>query len=177
MRRADDLSRLVRAATGSSVNLTHVEFDAVRRLLEDRQTWSMLGRGTVENLAARIATCLPPGEGRTGEDADTAAMSIARGLLEFAVADLDPKVFQQLLLARLDRMETSEASALASALDSAMLDLHADLMTRFTRARASPIASPVSATQIACWPLPPGSRDQSPCLQPLWSRILAAAAG
>ena len=128
LRHADDLSRLVRAATASSVDLTHAEFDAVRRLLEDRQTWSILGRGTVENLAARIATCLPPGEGRTGEDADTAAMSIARGLLEFAVADLDPKVFQQLLLARLDRMETSEASAL----DSAMLDLHADLVTRFT---------------------------------------------
>jgi hypothetical protein len=49
---------------------------------------------------------------------------IARGLLEFAVADLDPKFFQQLLLTRLQRMETDQASML----DQALLDLHADLI-------------------------------------------------
>ena len=53
-------------------------------------------------------------------------MTIARGLLEFAVADLDPKLFQQLLLTRLQRMETDQASAL----DKALLDLHADLIAR-----------------------------------------------
>ncbi len=55
-----------------------------------------------------------------------AATTIARGLLEFAVADLDPKLFQQLPLTRLQRMQTDQASAL----DEALLDLHADLIGR-----------------------------------------------
>ena len=121
LRRTDDLSRLVRAATGTSVDLTQAEFDAVRKLLEDQQTWNVAGRGTVEDLATRIAACLPPRDGRTAEDAHAAALTIARGLLEFAVADLDPKLFQQVLMARLQRMETGQASAL----DEALLGLHA----------------------------------------------------
>ena len=117
----DDLSRLVRAATGSSFGLTRAEFGAVRKLLADQQTWSkVIGRGTVDDLAGRIADCLPPCDGRTAEGSHAAALTIARGLLEFAVADLDPKLFQQVLLARLQRMETDEASAL----DEAMLGLH-----------------------------------------------------
>ena len=59
LRRTDDLSRLVRAATGTSIDLTGAEFSAVRLLLEDRQTWSVAGRGTSEDLATRIASaCL-----------------------------------------------------------------------------------------------------------------------
>jgi hypothetical protein len=129
IRRTDDLSRLVRAATGTSVDLTRTEFDDVRRLLEDKQTWTVLGRGTDEDLAGltnRIAACLPPGDGRAPADAQAAAQTIARGLLEFAVADLEPKLFQQLLLARLGRMERNEADAL----DEALLGLHADLVAR-----------------------------------------------
>ena len=121
LRHTDDLSRLVRAATGSSVDLTQAEFDAVRKLLEDQQTWGVAGRGTVEDLADRIAACLPPRDGRTAGDSHAAALTIARGLIEFAVADLDPKLFQQVLLARLQRMETGQASAL----DEALLGLHA----------------------------------------------------
>ena len=121
LRRTDDLSRLVRAATGTSVDLTQAEFDAVRKLLEDQQTWSVAGRGTVEDLATRIADCLPPRDGRTADDSHAAALTIARGLIEFAVADLDPKLFQQVLMARLQRMETGQASAL----DEALLGLHA----------------------------------------------------
>ncbi len=121
LRRTDDLSRLVRAAIGTSVDLTQAEFDVVRKLLEDQQTWSVAGRGTVEDLATRIAGCLPPRDGRTADDAHDAALTIAHGLLEFAVADLDPKLFQQVLLARLQRMETGQASAL----DEALLGLHA----------------------------------------------------
>ena len=128
LRRTDDLSRLVRAATGSSVDLTDDELAAVRRLLEDQQTWTLLKHGTVEDLAARIADCLPARDGRTAEDSRAAGLTIARGLLEFAVADLDPRVFQQLLLTRLQRMETDQASAL----EEALLDLHADLAARFT---------------------------------------------
>ena len=121
LRRTDDLSRLVRAATGTSVDLTQAEFDAVRKLLEDQQTWNVAGRGTVGDLATRIAACLPPRDGRTADDAHAAALTIARGLIEFAVADLEPKLFQQVLLARLQRMETGQASEL----DKALLGLHA----------------------------------------------------
>ena len=121
LRRADDLSRLVRAATGTSVDLTQAEFGALRKLLEDQQTWSVAGWGTVEDLATRIAACLPLREGRTADDSHAAALTIARGLIEFAVADLEPKLFQQVLMARLQRMETGQASAL----DEALLGLHA----------------------------------------------------
>jgi hypothetical protein len=127
LRRADDLSRLVRAATGTAVALTPDEFDVVRNLLQDAQTWTVLGKGTVDDLAVRIAACLPERDGRTSVDAHSAALTIARGLLEFAVADLDPSLFQQVLLARLDRMETDQASAL----DEAMFGLHADLIAGF----------------------------------------------
>ena len=54
-------------------------------------------------------------------------MTIARGLLEFAVADLGPKLFQQVVLARLQRMKTDQASAL----DEAMFCLRADLAAGF----------------------------------------------
>ena len=128
LRRTDDLSRLVTAAIGTSIDLTDAEFDAMRQLLEDQQTWSLAGRGTVDDLAAQIASCLPPRDGRTTEASHAAAMIIARGVLEFAVADLEPKLFQQVLLARLNRMETDEASAL----DKALLGLHGDLSVGFT---------------------------------------------
>ena len=93
----------------------------MRRLLEDQQTWDVAGRGTVEDLATRIGSCLQACVGRTAEDSHAAALTIARGLLEFAVADLEPKLFQQVLLARLHRMETGQESAL----DMALLGLHA----------------------------------------------------
>ena len=60
------------------------------------------------------------------EDSYTAALVIARGMLEFATADLDPKLFQQVLMARLQRMELGQASML----DETLLGLHADLVTR-----------------------------------------------
>jgi len=121
LRHTDDLSRLVKAATGTSAELTRAEFDAIRSLLEDQKTWTVLGHGTVEDLATGIAACLSPLDGRTAEEAHAVALAIARGLIEFAVADLDPGLFQQVLMARLQRMETNEAKAL----DEAMLDLHA----------------------------------------------------
>lgn len=126
LRRADDLSRLVREATGDVVNLNRGEFGAVRRLLEDKRTWRLLGQGTVYDLAARIAPCLQERAGRTTEDSDTAALTIARGLLEFAVADLEPKLFQRVLMARLQRIEIHQASRL----DEALLGVQADLIAR-----------------------------------------------
>ena len=128
LRRADDLSRLVTRATGASFSLSQAEFDGVRRLLEDEKTWRLLGQASIEDLAAEVSARLPPGEGRTAGDSRAAAMIVSRGLLEFTVADLDPQLFEQLLLTRLQRMETGQASAL----DAALLDLHADLGARFT---------------------------------------------
>jgi hypothetical protein len=127
LRRADDLSRLVKAATGTAVDLSRDEFAAVRHLLESLETWRTLGHGTEEELAGQIAMCLPPRDGRTVTDSHATALIIARGLLEFAVADLDPGLFQRLLLARLQRMETGQASNL----DKALFGIQADLVAGF----------------------------------------------
>ena len=122
-RQTDDLSYLVQLATGTSTDLTRDEFDAVRQLLADRQTWVRLGKGPIEDLATWIAGFLPPRDGRTADDSHSAALVITRGLLEFTTADLDPKTFNKVLLARLRRMETGQASTL----DKALLDFHSDL--------------------------------------------------
>ncbi len=121
--RINDLSYLVQLATGTSTDLTRDEFDAVRQLLADRQTWVKLGKGPIEDLATRVAGFLPPRDGRTADDSHAAALVITRGLLEFTAADLDPKTFHKVLLARLRRMETGQASTL----DKALLDFHSDL--------------------------------------------------
>jgi tetratricopeptide (TPR) repeat protein len=126
IRRVDDLSRLVQAA-GISARLSGSEFESVRRLLEGAEAWQVLGRGTVEDLAALIASCMPPGDGRSTEDSHAMALAIARGMLEFAVFNLEPGMFQRVLLVRMQRMETSQATAL----DEALLRLHADLAAGF----------------------------------------------
>lgn len=127
LRRADDLSRLVRSAAGGRSGLTAAEFAAVRNLLSEGHTWVAARKGTVEDLAVLIGACIPPGTGRSAEDSRAAARVIARGLLEFGVADLEPKLFQQVLFARLQRLRDN----LASALDAELLGLHADLGVRF----------------------------------------------
>jgi len=119
LRQSDGLSRIVRAAA-SGFDLCDDEFAAVRELLERESTWVEVGRGTVEELAALIASCL---QGRPGEGSLKAGRGIAGGLLEFAVRDLEPEWFRQVLFARLDRMQADQASAL----DQAMLCVHADL--------------------------------------------------
>ena len=124
--RMDALSRLITAATADSVSLSRAEFAALRRLLEDQQTWVTAAQGTVEDLAARIAQCMPPRDSRTPEISYEAALTIARSLLEFAAEGLDSDLFQRVLLTRLRRMETAQSSKL----DEALLHLHADLMTR-----------------------------------------------
>jgi hypothetical protein len=119
LRRSDGLSRIVRAVAGD-LDLSDEEFAAIRRLLEKQVTWVEIGHGTVEDLAALIASCLP---GRTDEGSLTAGRAIAGGLLEFAVRDLEPEWFRQVLFARLERIQADQASAL----DQAMLSVHAGL--------------------------------------------------
>jgi hypothetical protein len=120
LRRTDELSRIVQAAAGSDVGLSGEEFSAVRRLLELEDTWVLVGRGPVEDLAVRIGQCLV---GREAGDALVAGRAIARGLLEFAVRDLKPEWFGRVLFARLDRLQADQASSL----DIAMVAAHADL--------------------------------------------------
>jgi hypothetical protein len=108
-RSADDgLDRLVSAAAGNSVDLSWDEFDAIRQLLEDPQTWKLLGYGHMDDLASRIADVLVPRDERTAEDLRITATAIALGLLKFTAADLDPKLFQQVLLARIERMQSDQ---------------------------------------------------------------------
>jgi hypothetical protein len=123
LRRTDDLSRLVKAAAGSLVELDGNEFARVRRLLEEEQTWRLLGHGTVAELAALLAASLPERSGLSSQESYAAVLAIARGLLEFAVADLEPKTFQRVLIARLQRLEAAQATAL----DNTLLAMHADL--------------------------------------------------
>ena len=78
----------------------------------------------MEDLAVLIASCLP---GRTGDSSLAAGRAIAGGLLEFAIRDLEPEWFRQVLFARLERMQADQASAL----DQAMLGVHADLAALF----------------------------------------------
>jgi hypothetical protein len=125
MRRSDDLSRIVRAAAGG-VELSDAEFAAVRDLLEKEGTWVEVGRGTVEDLAALIGSCLAD---RAGRESLVGGRAIAGALLDFAVRDLEPEWFQQVLFAQLDRLEVGQASAL----DKAMLAMHADLATLLAR--------------------------------------------
>jgi hypothetical protein len=90
----------VRAAAASDVDLSDAEFTAIRNLLEHESTWVLVGGGTVEKLAARIASCLP---GRAEEVSLASGRAIAAGLLEFAVRDLEPELFPRVLFAQLDR--------------------------------------------------------------------------
>ena len=126
LRQTDDLSRLVRAASGTSVHLSRDEVSNLRSLLTKEQTWRMIAGGKLNeklhDLIGQIVGCLPPRDGRTVEDAREAASAIARGLLEFAVYDLQPGIFQKVVLARLEQMTDQ-----ASALDTALVRMHGDL--------------------------------------------------
>ena len=125
IRHEDGLSRLVLAAD-PPVHLTGGELAAVRRLLENPKTWKRISSGTVEDLAVEISACLPVGKD-AGGDPLAAGRAIARGLLEFAVFDLEPELFQRVLMARIARLEGSQADRL----DEAMLELSANLSAWF----------------------------------------------
>ena len=126
LRQTDDLSRLVKAAAGTSVQLSRDEIRDLRKLLESEQTWSLLAGGRLheklEELTGKIADCLLARDGRTAEDAREAAGAIARGLVEFAVFELQPEIFQKVVLGRLQQMTDQ-----ASALDEALFRMHKDL--------------------------------------------------
>lgn len=122
----DDLSRLVKAAAGTSVQLSRAEIKDLRELLGDERTWRLLAVGKLneklQELIGQIADCLPARDGRTTDDARVAASAVARGLLEFAIFDLQPEVFQKVVLARLQQMSDQ-----ATALDDALFRMHQDL--------------------------------------------------
>ena len=121
-RQTDDLSRLVKAGAGTSAGLSRAEIKDLRGLLEEEDTWRQFGGCDVTHLTDRIAACLESRDDRTPEDSRAAAEAIARGLLEFAVFELEPQTFQKVALARLQQMTNQ-----ASALDSALFRMHKDL--------------------------------------------------
>jgi hypothetical protein len=125
-RQTDDLSRLVKAAAGASFQLSRDEIRDLRKLLEKEQTWHLLAVGRLdeklEELTRQIADCLPARDGRTAEETHAGAEAIARGLLEFAVFELEREIFQKVVLARLQQMSDQ-----ASALDQALFRMHKDL--------------------------------------------------
>jgi hypothetical protein len=125
-RQTDDLSRLVKAAAGTSVQLSRDEISCLRKLLEKEQTWSLLSGGKLHEklheLTGQIVGCMPPRDSRSAEDARQAAGAIARGLVEFAVFSLRPEIFQKVALARLQQMTDR-----LGALDQALFAMHKDL--------------------------------------------------
>ena len=129
LRQTDDLSRLVKAAADSSVQLSREEISNLRALLEKEQTWKLLAGGRLDEklqeLIRQIKDLMPPRDGRTAEDAHVVAKAIARGLLEFAVFHLEPEIFQKVVTARLQQMTDQ-----ASALDGALFRMHKDLYHR-----------------------------------------------
>jgi hypothetical protein len=64
-RQTDDLSRLVKAATGTSTGLSRAEIKDLRRLLEDEETWHQLAGNDLIRLTSRVVDCLSRGNGRT----------------------------------------------------------------------------------------------------------------
>jgi hypothetical protein len=131
LRQTDDLSRLVKAAGGASADLSRAEISSVRKLLENEQTWRLLSGRDVSQLAARIASCLQSRDVRTAHDSLAMASIVARGLLEFAVYDLQPEIFQKLVQARLQHLVDQ-----ASDLDQALLHLHSDLYAQLAEVTA-----------------------------------------
>ena len=155
LRRSDGLSRIVRAAAASDVGLSDAEFTAIWNLLEQESTWVLVGGGTVEDLADRIASCLP---GRDEEVSLASGRAIAAGLLEFAVRDLEPELFPRVLFARLDRLENRQASAL----DAAIASVHADLAAILAHQEADEarFAGVMGQLGLVLDRLPPGLADQ-----------------
>jgi hypothetical protein len=154
LRRSDGLSRIVVAASVGA-GLSGAEFRAVRDLLEQDATWVMAGRGTVEDLAERIAACLSGGD---DEALLVRGRAIAAGLLEFAVRDLEPEWYRQVLFARLERVQAAQASAL----DEAMLSVHGDLAALFAArdvADAQRSALVLGHLAVVLDRLPPGPAD------------------
>jgi hypothetical protein len=89
VRHEDGLSQLVRAA-GASARVTNAEFEAVRRLLENPQTWDLIGRGTVEDLAGLIAACLATDNALDAES----CMAAARAITADCWSSLSPTLSQ-----------------------------------------------------------------------------------
>lgn len=149
-RQTDDLSRMVKAAAGASFQLSRDETRDLRKLLEKEQTWQLLAVGRLdeklEELTRQIADCLPARDGRTAEEAHAGAEAIARGLLEFAVFELEPGIFQKVVLARLQQMSDQ-----ASALDQALFGMHKDLYHQVDGAKG--------LFQVVMDRLPPGRAD------------------
>jgi hypothetical protein len=129
-RQTDDLSRLVKAAAPTSAPLKRDDIRDLRKLLEDVESWRLLAGDElkVQRLVERIAACLSRRGDRTEEASREIAGAIARGLLEFAVYDLQPEIFQKVVLTRLQRM--TDQNSRISALDKALFQMHEEMYSK-----------------------------------------------
>jgi hypothetical protein len=119
-----DTRRALEVSVG--VQLTDEELACLRGQLEGATLWELAGRRCFEDLVIQIACCLPPHRGRDKDGSLTAARVLATAVCEYHVANLDDAAFRTLLIARLDRMDESRETAL----DAALLSLHADIAGR-----------------------------------------------
>ena len=113
MRRTDALSLLVMSAADGAAPLSRGEFRAVRNLLERVETWEAAGHGTPEDLMDLIAGQLPE---RSPQERSALSHAIAAAVLDFAVHELEPELYNQAQPARLARVAANEASPLDRAL-------------------------------------------------------------
>lgn len=101
LRRNGELVRLVTQAA-EETGLSNTETVAVLDLLEDTATWERVRSGTLEDLAVLVAGQLPE---REWPKALNIGRTIASAFLQYALKHLDPELFQQAMMARLDRIE------------------------------------------------------------------------
>lgn len=166
-RRTDDLSRLVTTALGTTIDVNDTEFKALRNLLENEQTWSLLAGHELktEELTDQVAACLPARDGRSAAASREAAGTIARGLLGFAVLDLEPDVFQRVVLVQLHH-----ASARDGALSSMLKELYQLADGRLPPGLAGPGEVKIYLSTLIDWlntdPWPQDPRLRGPKLSP-----------
>jgi hypothetical protein len=112
-RRTDALSLLVMSAVEGAEPLSRAEFRAIRQLLERVETWDVAGHGTPEDLMDLIAGQLPE---RSAQERSALSRAIAAAVLDFAVHELEPELYNEAQGARLARVAANEASSLDRAL-------------------------------------------------------------
>ncbi|MGH3159542.1 MAG: hypothetical protein ACRDNF_23620, partial [Streptosporangiaceae bacterium] len=109
LKRNDELARLVREAVQGEAELSDADSAAVLDLLADAATWEQVCNGTVEDLAVRVARQLPA---RDQARALVIGRAISAAFLQYVLKDLEPELFRQAMVARLDRIEARAASGL-----------------------------------------------------------------
>jgi hypothetical protein len=102
-------------AGAASVNLTRAETKRVGELLQNAETWALIGEGVGPQLGGvidQVVDCLA--ESRHTKDGVLAARQIVAALLSHALHDLDEAGFRAVVLARIGSVATSVDELLSS---------------------------------------------------------------